>query len=141
MQTFARSIGLRAAVHFEDGVLEPTSLAPAIDAWVSLPGDGADGTALDPMVAAGLLAPLVAQSGSLAAASIDDGVDGVHAQAPNGTAAALLKLARDPVRRRELVMAARVRHAAAPVRQAFATFVSEVASASARAANDAAASA
>ena len=141
MQAFARSIGLRQAVHFEDAAWEPSVFAPAIDAWVSLPGKAVDGTALDPMVAAGLFAPLVAQAGSLAAASIDDGVDGMLAEAPNGTAAALLKLARDPVRRRDRAMAARVRHAAAPVRQAFATFVAEVASAPVRSANADAASA
>lgn len=141
MQAFARSIGLRAAVHFVDGVREPETVASSIDAWVSLPGAGIDGTALDPMVAAGLFAPLVAQRGSLAASSIDDGVDGLLAEPPNGVAAALLSLARDPSRRRDLAMAARVRHAAGAVRQAFAGFVAEVASAPAFAANPAAASA
>lgn len=141
MQVFARSIGLRHAVHFDDAMEEPSHIAAAVDAWVSLPGGGPDGSALDPMVAAGLFAPLVAQRGSLAAACIEDGVDGVLAEPPNGTAAALLALARDPHRRRDLAMAARVRHAAGPVRQAFAAFVAEVASAPARAVNAAAASA
>lgn len=141
MQAFARSIGLRSAVHFIEGPVACDAIAPAVDAWVSLPGPGVDGTALDPMVAAGLLSPLVAQRGSLAAASIDDGVDGVLADPPNGFAAALLRLAREPARRRELAMAARVRHAAGPVRQAFAAFVAEVASSPARAAKPAAASA
>lgn len=139
MQAFARSIGMRDAVHFDESLGQPGGVAAAVDAWLSLPGPGVDGTALDPMVAAGLFAPLVAQEGSLAAASIAPGEDGLVAQAPNGAAAALLRLARDPGRGRDLAMAARVRHASAPVRQVLDTLVAGVGSAVARAMNPAAA--
>lgn len=141
MQAFARSIGVRDAVRFDDALRRPVAVAAGVDAWLSLPGSGVDGTALDPMVAAGRLAPLVAQRGSLAACAIEDGVDGLLADPPNGVAASLLRLAREPARRRELALAARVRHGAAPVRQAFTGFVEEVAVASMRAAKAAAASA
>ena len=65
---FSGQIGLRHAVHLDDAMGEPSHIAAAVDAWVSLPGGGPDGSALDPMVAAGLFAPLVAQRGSLAEA-------------------------------------------------------------------------
>ena len=141
-QVFARSIGMRGAVHFETLPEGLDAAACAVDAWISLPGAGPDGTALDPMVAAGTFAPLVASSGSLAAELIDRGVDGLVAEAPNAMAAALLELAESPDRRRALATAARVRHAASVRRQAFAALVQDFeARASMRAASASAASA
>jgi hypothetical protein len=139
---FARSIGMRGAVLFEDLSTELDSLACAVDAWISVPGGRLDGTALDPMIAAGTFAPLVAASGSIAASVIERGVDGIVADAPNAMAATLLELAEWPERRRRIATAARVRHAASVRRQAFAALIQEIeARASMRAASASAASA
>lgn len=127
MQVFARSIGLRDAVHFVDAVRHPASMAPMIDAWLSLPGERVDATALDPAVAAGLHAPLVAASGSLAADTIEPNVDGVVAEGRNRIGAALLELSRDAARCRDLSTAARVRHAGQDRRQAFARVFEDIA--------------
>lgn len=124
-QVFARSIGMRGAMHFEalsDGLGEA---AVAVDAWLSLPGVGPDGTALDPSVAAGAFAPIVVAEGSLAAAAIERGVDGLAAAPPNGLAAELLELLSSAERARSLATAARVRHAASSRRDAFVAMVQD----------------
>jgi len=124
-QVFARSIGMRGAMHFEplcDGL---DQASPAVDAWLSLPGPGPDGTALDPSVAAGAFAPIVVAEGSLAARAIDPGVDGLVAAPPNGIAAQLLELLSKPEWSRSLASAARVRHAASPRREIFAAMVQD----------------
>lgn len=127
MQVFARSIGLRQAVHFVDAVRDPAVVAPMVDVWLSLAGERDDATALDPAVAAGLHAPLVAAHGSLAAHAIEAGVDGLVAEGRNGIGAALLELSRDALRRRELASAARVRWAGQERRQAFARVFADIA--------------
>jgi hypothetical protein len=140
-QVLARSIGMRDSVHFADLGMNLADVAPAIDAWISLPGTGRDGTALDPTVAAGAFAPVLAQEGSSAAALIDRGVDGLVAQPPNGLAARLIELFEHTDRRRDLAVAARVRHASASRREAFAgTIQAFEARASMRAASASAAS-
>jgi glycosyltransferase involved in cell wall biosynthesis len=116
---FARSIGMRNAVHFTDLGADLTGAAPAIDVWLSLPGGARDGTALDPAVAAGAFAPLIAAEGSLAASLIERGVDGLLARPPNDLAARLIDLLEHDDRRRDLAVAARVRHASTSRREAF----------------------
>jgi hypothetical protein len=118
-QVFARSIGMRNAVHFTDLGADLTGAAPAIDVWLSLPGGARDGTALDPAVAAGAFAPLIAAEGSLAASLIERGVDGLLARPPNDLAARLIDLLEHDDRRRDLAVAARVRHASTSRREAF----------------------
>ena len=127
MQVFARSIGLRHAVHFVDAVRDPASVAPMMDAWLSLPGAREDSTVLDPAVAAGLHAPLVAAQGSLAARAVEPDVDGLVADGRNRIGAALLELSRDPARRRALSTAARSRYAGQDRRQAFARVFEDIA--------------
>jgi len=119
-QVFARSIGMRRAVHFAELCTDLADAAPAIDVWLSLPGGGCDGTALDPAVAAGAFAPLIAAEGSLAASMIERGVDGLLARPPNDLAARLIELLEHGDRRRDLAVAARVRHASTSRREAFA---------------------
>lgn len=140
-QVFARSIGMRGSMHFhslQEGLAE---VAPAIDAWISLPGKGHDGTALDPVVVAGTAAPLVVAEGSLAARSVERGVDALVAEPPNGLAASLLELLERPESHRTLATAARVRHAAAPLREVFLKAIQDFeARASIRAASSLAAS-
>jgi hypothetical protein len=140
-QVFARSIGMRGSVHFADLGTSLMDAAPAVDAWISLPGTGRDGTALDPAVAAGAFAPVLAQEGSAAASLIERGVDGLVAQPPNGLAARLIELFEHADRRRDLAVAARVRHASASRREAFAGVIQAFeARASMRAASASAAS-
>ena len=140
MQAFARSIGMRHAVIFEPQVRQPERVAAAVDAWISLPGTGVDGTALDACVAAGLHAPVVVSRGSFAAEACIDGADAIVVEPPNGVASALLGLMDHPARRRELAVASRTRHASQAVRQVFAGLLADVAArASMRAASDAAA--
>lgn len=127
MQVFARSIGHRHAVHFDDAVRDPATVAAGVDAWLSLAGPDQDGTALDAAVAAGLQGPLVASRDALSAHDIEDGVDGVVAEGRNRIGAALLELARDPDRRAALALAARVRHASQMRFQAFAGVFADVA--------------
>jgi hypothetical protein len=127
MQVFARSIGLRDAVHFVDAVRDPASVAPMVDAWLSLRGACDDATALDPAVAAGLHAPLVAALGSLAASAVEPDVDGLVAEGRNRIGAALLELSRDPARCRDLSTAARARFAGQDRRQAFARMFDDIA--------------
>ncbi len=119
-QVFARSIGMRDSVHFADLCTCLADAAPAIDAWISLPGGACDGTVLDPAVAAGAFAPLIAADGSLAASGIEPGVDGLLARPPNGLAARLIELLEHGDRGRDLATAARVRHASLSRRQALA---------------------
>jgi hypothetical protein len=126
MQVFARSIGLRHAVHFIDAVRDPATVAAGVDAWISMPGAGEDGTALDAAVAAGLHAPLVASADGLVAHGVEHGVDGIVAQGRNRIGAALLELARDPGRGRALAAAARVRYASQACRQAFAGVLRDI---------------
>jgi hypothetical protein len=141
-QAFARSIGMRDAIHFEPLSTDLPAFAHAVDAWLSLPDAVNDGTALDPAVAAGAFGPIVARAGSLAACGIDPGVDGLVAEVPNGIAAALLELADSPARRRSLASAARVRHASGARREAFVRVFQELAArASMRARSASAASA
>jgi hypothetical protein len=127
MQVFARSIGLRDAVHFADAVRDPVAVAPMVDAWLSMPGERDDATVLDPAVAAGLHAPLVAAHGSLAASAVDPNVDGLVAEGRNRIGAALLELSRDAARRRDLSTAARARYAGQERRQAFARMLEDIA--------------
>lgn len=119
-QVFARSIGMRGGVHFAELCPDLAEAAPAIDVWLSLPGGARDGTALDPAVAAGAFAPLIAAEGSLAASMIERGVDGLHARPPNDLAARLIELLEHVDHRKDLAVAARVRHASASRRDAFA---------------------
>jgi hypothetical protein len=140
-QVFARSIGMRYAMRFEPLQAGLADVAPAIDAWISLPGKGPDGTALDPAVAAGTLVPLVVAQGSLAGHAVERGVDALVAEPPNGLASALLDLLEQPQRRQAIASAARVRHAAAPVREVFVKAIQDFeARASMRAASALAAS-
>ena len=127
MQAFARSIGMRSAVIFQEQLRQPETVAPAVDAWISVPGEGLDGTALDPAVVAGLHAPLVVSPGSLAAAACVHATEALHAEPPNAMAAALLSLAEHADRGRALATALRVRHASQPARQAFAACLAEAA--------------
>lgn len=127
MQVFARSIGLRDAVVFDPESRTPERLAAAVDAWISIPCDGNDGTALDPAVGAGLHAPLVVSAGSLAARGVVAGAEALVAEPPNAMAAALLGLAEDRARGSELASALRVRYASEAARQAFAAFIAEAA--------------
>jgi hypothetical protein len=119
-QVFARSVGMRGSVHFADLRSEFADVAPAVDAWISLPGGAGDGTALDPAVAAGAFAPLIAAEGSFAASLIERDVDGMLARPPNDLAARLIELVEQADRRRDLAVAARVRHASAARRELFA---------------------
>jgi|GEM_PF-2797331 len=125
---FARSIGARDAVIFHHVNTTHTAIAPAVDAWISMPGNAADGTVLDPAVAAGLGAPLVADAGSLAAMGIEQNVDGFVAPGRNRIGAVMLSLSRDAALRKEVAAAARVRYAGETRRQAFAAVFAEIAS-------------
>jgi hypothetical protein len=127
MQVFARRAGLRDRVRFDEGLAAPEPLAPAVDAWLSLPDPTQDGTALDPAAVGGLGGCLLALEGSRAAAAIDVGVDGLVAKGCNALAAELLSLAESPARRTEIAQAARARHATEGRFQAFRELLAGIA--------------
>ena len=110
MQVFARKAGLRDRVSFDEGLAAPESMASAVDVWLSLPDPVLDGTAMDAAAVGGLSGCLLATAGSLAAAEIEAGVDGMVADGCNGLAAALVALAEAPAQRASLGHAARARY-------------------------------
>ncbi len=125
MEICARSAGLRHTIHFDQAVRQPEAIASGIDVWISIPGKPVDGSVLDPMIAAGLHAPLVVQSGSFAARAVEHGTDGLSAEGLNRMAAAVRGLCLDPAKRKDLAFAAKVRFATTAKRQAFAGVFAE----------------
>jgi len=126
VRSFARALNLNERVHFDSAIECPWKISPAVDVWMSLHDPNYDETALHPCAAAALGAPILAQSGSFAAAAIEHQVDGLIAgEGVNACAFALIQAAKRPELLAELVVASRVKYAAKNVRDGFSLAIQE----------------
>ena len=126
VRAFARALNLNERVHFNSAIECPWEISPAVDVWMSLHDPNYDETALHPCAAAALGAPIVAQSGSFAAAAIEHQVDGLIAgEGVNACAFELIQAAQRAELRAEMVSASRVKYAAKNVRDRFALAIQD----------------
>ncbi|MSR34413.1 MAG: hypothetical protein EXS12_06400 [Phycisphaerales bacterium] len=126
VRSFARKLNLNERVHFDSAIACPWKISPAVDLWVSLHDFKYDETALHPCSAAALGAPILAQSGSFAAAAIEHQVDGLIAgEGVNACAFEMIHAAKNPALLAKIVSAARVKYATKNVRAAFALAIRE----------------
>ncbi|MEI6273414.1 MAG: hypothetical protein WCQ03_08085 [Phycisphaerae bacterium] len=126
VRSIARKLDLNDRVHFESSIVCPWKLSAGVDLWLSLRDPIHDQTALHHSCAAALGAPILAQSGSFAAAAIEHQVDGLVAGAGvNAYAFEMIHAATHPAMMADMALAARVRYASQSVRDRFALAVQE----------------
>ncbi len=126
VRSIARKLDLNDRVYFDSSIECPWKLCAAVDLWCSLTSGNLDETALHHSSAAALGAPLIAQSGSLAAAAIDHLVDGrVAGEGVNAFAFECIQAAKNPASLAAMTSAARVKYAKQNVRDGFTLAIVE----------------
>ncbi|MEI6023887.1 MAG: hypothetical protein WCP80_04780 [Phycisphaerales bacterium] len=126
VRSIARKLDLNARVHFDSALSCPWKLCSAIDVWMSLRDAHVDETSMHHSCAAALGAPLVAQSGSFAAACIEHQVDGIVAgEGVNALAFEILQIAKNPAQIGAMATSGRVKYGAKNVRDGFALAIQE----------------